>query len=69
MIHPQALLQRGPRVYLFAMKNDEALVRMYALHRITSSALGSEPARQAADFDLDREIRRGNADSGTGDRY
>ena len=42
---------------------------MYALHRITSSALGSEPARQAADFDLDREIRRGNADSGTGDRY
>lgn len=47
VIHPQALLQRGPRVYLFAMKNDEALVRMYALHRITSSALGSEPARQA----------------------
>ena len=66
VIHPQALLQRGPRVYLFAMKNDEALVRMYALHRITSSALGSEPARQAADFDLDREIHNGNADFGDG---
>nr|WP_297359213.1 WYL domain-containing protein [Thauera sp.] len=66
IIHPQALLQRGPRVYLFALKNGEAQVRKYALHRITSSALGGEPARQAADFDLDREIRRGNADFGDG---
>jgi predicted DNA-binding transcriptional regulator YafY len=66
LIHPQALLQRGPRMYLFAMKNDEALVRMYALHRITSCALGNEPARKSADFDLDREIRRGNADFGDG---
>ncbi len=66
LIHPQALLQRGPRVYLFALKNDEALVRMYALHRITSSALGSEAARKSADFDLEHEIRRGNADFGDG---
>ena len=34
-IHPQALVQRGPIPYLFALKNDEeAPVRLYALHRM-----------------------------------
>ena len=66
VIHPQALLQRGPRVYLFALKNDEPDVRMYALHRITACKLGTEAARVAEDFDLDDEIKRGNADFGNG---
>ena len=66
VIHPQALLKRGPRVYLFAMKNEESLVRMYALHRITASKLGTEPARSSESFDLDHEIQRGNADFGDG---
>ena len=66
VIHPQALLQRGPRVYLFALKNDETQVRLYALHRITSSRVSDVAARQAEGFDLDREIERGNADFGDG---
>ncbi len=42
-LHPQALLQRGPRVYLFALKNDETTpVRMYALHRVLRAALSEE---------------------------
>lgn len=65
-IHPQALLQRGPRIYLFAMKNNEDFTRMYALHRFTSSSLGTKPARQDKNFDLDAEIRRGYADFGDG---
>lgn len=66
VIHPQALLQRGPRLYLFALKNDETDVRMYALHRITSSALGETPARQKEGFDLAREVHSGSADFGAG---
>lgn len=66
VIHPQALLQRGPRVYLFALKGDETQVRMYALHRITACKVDVAPARQAEGFDLEREIQRGNADFGNG---
>lgn len=66
VIHPQALLQRGSRIYLFALKNDEAEVRLYALHRVTSSAVGDTPARAAEGFDLDREIHSGNADFADG---
>ena len=66
VIHPQALLQRGPRLYVFALKNDEEDVRMYALHRITSSSLGNEPARRATDFDLEQKINSGGADFGSG---
>ncbi len=66
VIHPQALLQRGPRVYLFALKNDETHVRMYALHRITSSRIGEESARQAEGFDLSQQLHGGNADFGNG---
>ena len=45
VIHPQALLKRGPRVYLFAMKNEESLVRMYASFEIHSSSDSRLPAR------------------------
>ena len=66
VIHPQALLQRGPRVYLVALKGEETQVRMYALHRITACRIEDTPARQAEGFDLEREIQRGNADFGNG---
>lgn len=66
-LHPQAMMQRGARVYLFALKNDETFVRMYALHRMTSAKLGTAPARPAKDFRLDEQIRRGQADFGTGE--
>lgn len=67
VVHPQALLQRGPRLYLFALKNDEPEpVRMYALHRITSSSLSELPARKAEHFRLSDSIKRSNADFGDG---
>lgn len=62
-LHPQALLQRGPRLYLFALKNDEVEpLRMYALHRFTSAKVGQEPARKAEGFSLKDAVRKGQAD-------
>lgn len=68
-LHPQALIQRGPIPYLFALKNDEeGPVRLYALHRmIRAEALAQTPARQAVGFDLDRAIATGQADFGQGE--
>jgi proteasome accessory factor B len=63
VLHPQGLLQRGPRLYLFALKNDETEpLRMYALHRMTRSAVGEADARKMPGFDLQSVIDRGQAD-------
>jgi proteasome accessory factor B len=69
VLHPQALIQRGPIPYLFALKNDESEpVRLYALHRmIRAEALMQVCARAADGFDLDRAIAGGQADFGQGD--
>jgi len=62
-VHPQALLQRGPRLYLFALKNDEdAPLRMYALHRFTSAKVGEHASRKAEGFSLKEAVRKGQAD-------
>jgi len=68
-LHPQALVQRGPIAYLFALKNDEdEPVRLYALHRmIRAQALAEMPARAAAGFDLDEYIANGQVDFGQGE--
>jgi len=68
-LHPQALVQRGPIPYLFALKNDEDdPLRLYALHRmIRADVLTGTPARAAEGFDLDDAIRKGKTDFGQGD--
>lgn len=67
-LHPQALLQRGPRLYLFALKNNETEpVRTYALHRFLRAEVGSKAARSAPDFDLQATIDSGEADFGSGE--
>jgi len=68
VIHPQALVQRGPIPYLLALKNDEAgPVRFYALHRmIRAQVQVGMPARAAPGFDLDRAIASGKIDFGQG---
>lgn len=67
-LHPQGLLQRGPRLYLYAMKDEEAEpLRMYALHRITRSEVGTERARAFPGFDLQSLINRGAADFSEGE--
>lgn len=68
VLHPQALLQRGPRLYLFALKNEESEpVRMYALHRFIRAQLGDGAARLAESFNLQEAIRKGQGDF-AGDR-
>ncbi|WP_338115334.1 WYL domain-containing protein [Thiocystis minor] len=68
-LHPQALVQRGPISYLFALKNaeDEPL-RLYALHRmVRAESLTEIPVRVVPDFDLDQAIGDGRVDFGQGD--
>ncbi len=68
VIHPQALVQRGPIPYLLALKNDEvAPVRFYALHRmIRAQVRVGTLARAAVGFDLDQAIAQGRIDFGQG---
>jgi predicted DNA-binding transcriptional regulator YafY len=68
-LHPQALVQRGPIPYLFALKNDEEEpVRRYALHRMIRAKVQPEtPARAAAGFNLDQAIANGQVDFGSGE--
>lgn len=68
LLHPQGLLQRGPMLYLYALKDDENLVKMFALHRMTSASLEPMALREQPDFDLDQRIHDGDADYGQGER-
>lgn len=66
-LHPQAFVLRGPRAYLYALKDDETEpVRMYALHRFVTTEVGDVAARQATGFDLDASINSGQADFADG---
>ncbi len=67
VLHPLGLMQRGPRVYLYAMKNDESSERMYALDRITRAECLPISARTKPDFDLDQCIHDGRADFANGE--
>ncbi|MCG9105643.1 WYL domain-containing protein, partial [Laribacter hongkongensis] len=60
-------LQRGPRIYLFALKNEEASDRMYALDRMTGACMLPVAARKMKDFDLDKRIQDGRADFADGE--
>lgn len=68
VLHLQAALQRGPRFYVYALKNEEEQpLRMYALHRFTSAAVLDQPVRRAPRFDLDQAIATGQADFNNGE--
>lgn len=66
-LHPQGIMQRGPRIYLFALKNDEPEERLYAIDRIRSASLLTEPARSNPDFDFQQHIAAGRADFANGE--
>ena len=66
-LHPQGLLQRGPILYLYALKDAETTTKMFALHRMISADLLSERASDDPDFDLDKRIHDGDADYGRGE--
>lgn len=67
VLHPQGLLQRGPRIYLYALKNEETSDRMYALDRMISASMLPQPARALPGFDLDQRVRDGRADFANGE--
>jgi len=64
-VHPLGLVQRGPSLYLFALKNGEHL-RMYALHRMQSACVTAIPASTDTSFNLDDVIKNGSADFADG---
>ncbi|MDC7690379.1 helix-turn-helix transcriptional regulator [Vogesella indigofera] len=66
VLHPLGVMQRGPRVYLCAMKNDEQDERMYALDRMRSAECLPISARQKSDFDFNRQIAEGRVDFANG---
>jgi proteasome accessory factor B len=67
-LHAQALVQRGPMAYLLALKNDEDLIRLYAVNRFVSAALDPDSVlRVASHFDLDQAIADGRVDFGRGE--
>lgn len=67
ILHPQALVQRGPIPYLIALKNDEDQPRLYALHRFIRAEVDEASTARAADgFDLDQAIADGLVDFGQG---
>lgn len=67
-LHPQGLLQRGPILYLYALKDAETTTKMFALHRMVSANLLQERARDDPNFDLDKRIHDGDADYGRGEK-
>jgi len=67
VLHPQGIMQRGPRIYLFALRDEEAEERLYAIDRIRDASLRSCAARKKADFDFKRHISEGRADFANGE--
>lgn len=69
LLHPQGMLQRGPRLYLYAVKDDDrAVVRMYAMHRMIQAASTEDVFHASPGFSLQERIDRGQADFASGER-
>lgn len=66
-IHPLALVQRGPVLYIHARINDYADTRILALHRIQSANLLEEDAQYPDGYDVDQTIAEGVWGFGPGD--
>lgn len=62
VLHALGVMQRGPRVYLYAMKNDEQDDRIYALDRMRSAECLPISARQKPEFDFNQQIAEGRVD-------
>lgn len=59
-LHPVGFVMRESVAYVVAMNGDFPDVRNYALHRMTSAAVGEQKARKAPDgFDLDAYVDDG----------
>lgn len=65
-LHPLALVQRGPVLYLSCRFYDYEDVRMLPLHRISSAQVREEAARYPKHFSLDEQIENGEWGFGSG---
>ncbi|MBS0557603.1 MAG: WYL domain-containing protein [Proteobacteria bacterium] len=65
-VHPLALVQRGPVLYLSCRFCDYEDVRMLPLHRIVSAQVRDEAARYPKHFSLDEQIEKGKWAFGSG---
>jgi len=66
VLHPLALVQRGPVSYLVATAFDYPDIRTYAMHRMRSAELLEKIAQAPAGFDLDAYIATGALQFGAG---
>jgi predicted DNA-binding transcriptional regulator YafY len=67
-IHPLALIQRGPVLYLWCRIFDYDDPRMLPIHRITSAELLDDPVQYPPGFSIDTLVTNGATDFGTGER-
>jgi predicted DNA-binding transcriptional regulator YafY len=58
-VHPLAIVQRGPVVYLYGRLFDYPNTRILALHRIESARLLEDAAVPPEGFDVDDKVARG----------
>lgn len=65
-IHPLALIQRGPMLYLYCRIFDYADARTFAMNRIASAEMLEDRAEYPKDFSLDRQVELGTWGFGPG---
>jgi predicted DNA-binding transcriptional regulator YafY len=66
-IHPLALIQRGPMLYLYCRIFDYEDARMLAINRIQSAELLEDRAVYPKDFSIDRQADLGTWGFGSGE--
>lgn len=65
-LHPLALVQRGPVMYLVATASGASQAKLYALHRFHQIEITDEPIVRPKGFDIDSYIAKGNLQFGNG---
>ncbi len=68
-LHPLALINRGPVIYLLATSWDYDDPRLFALHRMHSAERTYAPARRPAGFSLDGWLRQNGGQFGQGEHW
>lgn len=65
-LHPLALVQRGPVMYLVASASGKPKAKLYALHRFEQVEITEEPVERPEGFDIDSYIAKGALQFGNG---
>lgn len=67
-LHPQAIIHRGPALYLYACKEGLPNVQLFAMHRIISITVVDNPCVRNDGFNIEEMIKSGEADFGNGEQ-